>query len=44
MRYSANESRVAGDVVTNARTGWPLLDSDQRWEAHLGVVNLFGRD
>ncbi|MGE6660354.1 hypothetical protein ACQKEK_06405 [Pseudomonas sp. NPDC077408] len=44
MRYSANESRVASDVVTNARTGWPLLDSDQRWEAHLGVVNLFGRD
>ncbi|AZZ46739.1 hypothetical protein C1896_18565 [Pseudomonadaceae bacterium SI-3] len=44
MRYSANESRVAGDVATNARSGWPLLDSDQRWEAHLGVVNLFGRD
>jgi len=42
--HSVNESRVAGDVVTIARTGWPLLDCDQRWEAHLGVVNLFGRD
>jgi iron complex outermembrane recepter protein len=42
--HSANESRVAADIVTNARTGWPLLDCDQRWEADLGVVNLFGRD
>jgi iron complex outermembrane receptor protein len=41
---NANDSRVAGYAVTNARVGWRLLDGDQRWEPYLGIDNLFGRD
>lgn len=41
---NANESRIAGYAVTNARVGWRLANGGQRWEPYLGVDNLFGRD
>lgn len=41
---NANDSRVAGYAVTNARVGWRLTDGKQQWEPYLGIDNLFGRD
>ncbi|MCJ0972427.1 TonB-dependent receptor [Pseudomonas sp. PS1] len=41
---NANENRVAGYAVANARLGWRVSMGGQRWEPYVGVDNLFDRD
>lgn len=41
---NANDNRVAGYAVANARVGWRLSAAGQRWEPYVGIDNLFDRD
>lgn len=40
---NANQSRVSGYAVTNARLGWRLGQGGQVWEPYVGIDNLFDR-